>query len=127
MSSRGYVDAARTCASNGSGYRAIGATRESNWSAGIFAGWSCAGVALSVSLDCSGQMSPGAMTMAQTIAKTYRSVGPPGFCLGLIAMSPLLRPVQPTESVERADREGVLCSKRRFLCKNTGSAYFVSQ
>jgi hypothetical protein len=26
-------------------------------------------------------------------------------------MSPLLRPVQPTESVERADREGVLCSQ----------------
>ena len=42
-------------------------------------------------------------------------------------MSPLLRPVQPTESVERADREGVLCSKRRFMFKNTGSAYFVSQ
>jgi len=49
--------------------------------------------------------------MAQTIAKRHRSVTPQGFRLGLIAMSPLLRPVQPTESVERADREGVLCSK----------------
>src|SRR5712664_2372724 len=106
MSSRGYVDAARTCASNGSGYRAIGATRESNWSAGIFAGWSCAGVALSVSLDCSGQMSPGAMTMAQTIAKTYRSVGPPGFCLFLFDMSPIIRTFQPSQSVAKADREG---------------------
>jgi hypothetical protein len=37
MISRGYVDAAKVCANSGSGYNAIGATNESNWSGGILA------------------------------------------------------------------------------------------
>jgi hypothetical protein len=35
MISSGYVEAANVCASSGSEYRAIGATSESSWSAGI--------------------------------------------------------------------------------------------
>jgi hypothetical protein len=39
MISRGYVDAARVWANSGSGYRAMGATRESNCSGEILAAW----------------------------------------------------------------------------------------
>src|SRR6267378_6618828 len=74
MSSSGYVDAANVCASNGSGYRAMGATRESSCSGGIFGAWA---------LDCEGSgdgvdnsVSPGTMATATTMADNVRRLLP---------------------------------------------------
>src|SRR5262249_23103317 len=73
MISSGYVDAARTCASIGSGYSAIGATKASNCSAGILA---AAGLAAAVSacLGCAYNVaSPGSMTRLQRSASWRRN------------------------------------------------------
>src|SRR5439155_22052582 len=74
MSSSGYVEAANGCASNGSGYRAMGATRESRSSDGIFGAWG---------LECKGSgdgvdnsVSPGRMATTTTMADNVRRLLP---------------------------------------------------
>src|SRR4051795_3454542 len=93
ITSRGYVEAASVCASSGSGYKAIGATRESNCSGGVLGVWLCGEDAVACQAeDVTASVSPGTTASMQTIASNDRKVAP--FRLTFMGTSPLaFRPV----------------------------------
>src|SRR4029077_15248511 len=79
----------------GSGYRAMGATRESSWSGGILAACSCSEAALAEWGDAiDAIVSPGAMAIVQRITRRYRMGAAQNFCFRFMATSALDRTLE---------------------------------
>src|SRR5580765_5356727 len=79
----------------------MGATRESSWSGGIFAAWSCGEAACAERGDgIVASVSPGTMAIVQTTPSRYRKVAAKNLRLGFMASSALDRPFQLDESIE---------------------------
>src|SRR4029450_6588124 len=97
----------------------MGATRESSWSGGIFAAWSCGEAACAEGGDgMYANESPGTMAIVKTVTSTHRKVGPPNFRFGFMAASALDRPLEPGEALEH------VCSRTHNL-HNVRSARFT--
>src|SRR6266576_509305 len=96
----------------------MGATRESSWSDGIFAAWSCGGAACAERGAIYADVSPGRMAIVQTITSRYRKVALKTFRLGFMATSTLDHPLAPNESIKHA------CAHRFIICPRRARPLF---